>query len=95
MNYPTKPPGPTPPAMPMPPIVEPFHLVSYVASGETREAVREVMRDVNAGECIGAVMATMYRNREYKFTVCGEAERSRTFARGMVLDLLDQMRDER
>jgi hypothetical protein len=78
-----------------PPPAHPFHLVKYLASSDTREAVREVMRDVNAGECIGAVMATMYRNREYKFTVCGEADRSRTFARGMVLDLLDQMRDER
>jgi len=74
--------------------MRPFHLVGYVASGETREAVRAVMRDVNAGDCIGVVIATMYRNREYKFAVCGAAERDTTFARGMVLDLLDHMRKD-
>lgn len=70
---------------------KPFTLLNHVASDDTRECVRAVMRAVNAGECIGVAMAVMYRSRGYDLMVCGEAARSRTFTRGMVEDLSDKL----
>jgi hypothetical protein len=65
--------------------------INAKACEATREAVREVMRAVNAGDCIGVAVVAIYRGREYELITAGEAARDPTFARGAVADLADSL----
>ena len=70
---------------------KPYAIHVHTVSESTRECIREVMRAVSAGECIGIAMAPLYRNKRYDLIICGEAARSPTFARGMVAALGDDL----
>ncbi|MBA2547316.1 MAG: hypothetical protein H0V16_02515 [Burkholderiaceae bacterium] len=74
---------------------EPFRLVRDPLSCDTIECLQRLLADAEHGQILGIAYAAMYKGREYVVGATGEARRSTTFARGMVDDLHDELRDIR
>lgn len=70
---------------------EPFRLVKKVKDRATIEVLRDMIRDAEKGELIGLAFVSMYERREYNIGYTGECARNPTYARGMILDLLDDL----
>jgi hypothetical protein len=65
----------------------PYHLVPDNISGETIQALRELLQQAEDGEIIGVAFCAMYQRQEYIVNTAGEARRSPTFTSGMVEQL--------
>ena len=60
-------------------------------SRDTVARLRDLLELAERGEVVGLAYAAMRRGRKYTVHVCGEAERSPTYARGMVDALQDEI----
>jgi hypothetical protein len=69
----------------------PFTFVGVEPSHDTIEVLKQLLADAKKGELIGLSFAAMYRRREYAVGFTGECARNRTFARGMVDTLHDDL----
>ncbi len=69
----------------------PFRLVPSDISHDTVEALTELLDQAHKGKVIGIAFAVMCKGRDYFTDAAGEARRSPTFARGMVMDLSDKL----
>lgn len=71
----------------------PFRLVvGDPVSHDTVKCTREMLTTAEAGKLYGFANVAMYKGREFKFHIVGECARNPTFARALVLDLLDELR---
>lgn len=69
---------------------------SFVKSGLSHDCVKvaeQFLKDVNTGAIIGFALVAMCKERQYITAIAGEAYRSPTFTRGMVLALDDELRE--
>ena len=60
----------------------PFTLVSNDGSSDTEKCVDELSEGVKSGKLIGLAYVAIYAQRNYEAHLCGEADRSPTFALG-------------
>ena len=70
---------------------QPFKLVPAKISGDTVEALQELLKDAMTGRLIGVAFAAMYKEREYIVDAAGEAKSNPTFALGMLAVLKDSL----
>lgn len=68
-----------------------FTLAESQGSTDTAKCVSQLEADVKANRLIGLAYVAIYAQRHYEVHVCGEAERSPTFARGAVGALDDKL----
>ena len=68
-----------------------YRLVPLEISSDTVDALEELLQQARNGEIIGLAFVAMYRRREYIVHSTGEARRSPTFTRGMLLALDDDL----
>lgn len=68
-----------------------FSLIPTRGSSDTALCVEALARGVKDRKVIGLAYVVFYGHREYEVHVCGEAERSPTFARGAVGALDDKL----
>lgn len=71
----------------------PFTLVPDTLSRDTKEALEQLLEMAKRGELIGIAFAGMVRRRQYFVNSAGEAHRNPVFARGMVDDLMAELRN--
>jgi hypothetical protein len=69
----------------------PFVLVEDVVSTDTVECLRTLLQFAESGEVIGVAYAAMLKKRGYIVNTAGEAHRSPTYSRGMMLALDDKL----
>lgn len=69
----------------------PFVLIPDSLSTEMVECTRQLHEQALKGDLIGLAFAGMIKRRGYIVNSAGEAHRSPTFARGMLLSLDDQL----
>jgi hypothetical protein len=69
----------------------PFVLVEDTISNETVDCLRTLLEYAESGEVIGLAYAAMLRKRGYVVNTAGEAHRSPTYSRGMLLALDDKL----
>lgn len=70
----------------------PFTLVPDTISKDTEEALAQMLEMARKGELIGVAFAGMVKQRKYFVNAAGEAHRNPVFARGMVDDLMAELR---
>lgn len=68
-----------------------YRLVPDHISDDTVLALEQLLEHAKRGQLIGLAFVGMYRRREYIVNVTGEAKRSPTFTRGMLMALDDKM----
>lgn len=71
--------------------MEPFALVPDALSQDTIECLRTLLQEAERGYVLGIAFAVMLKGRMYVVNTAGECRRNRTFARGMLADLNDQL----
>ena len=69
----------------------PFILLNEAVSHETVDCLHIMLRQAKDGELIGIAYAAMFRRRGYIVNTAGEAHRSPTYTRGMLLALDDKL----
>lgn len=69
----------------------PFNLVEGSGSTDVVECLRALLERAEKGQVIGIAFAAMLKSRGYFCQTAGEAHRSPTYARGMILALDDQL----
>jgi len=69
----------------------PFRLVPDAISGDTIQALEELLTDARAGKAVGIGFVVMYRGRRFIANAAGEARRSPVFTRGMLTCLDDKL----
>ena len=69
----------------------PFTVIPAVGSEDTARCIDELHR--HRRRIIGLAYVVLYTGRNYETHLCGEAERSPTFARGAVQVLDDKLSD--
>jgi hypothetical protein len=69
----------------------PFVLIEDVISNETIQCLRTLLQQAERGEVIGIAFAAMLKQRGYIVNTAGEAHRSPTYSRGMLLALDDKL----
>lgn len=69
----------------------PFSLLESEGSTDVVECLRELLAKAEEGDIIGIAVAAMLKRRGYVCQTAGEAHRSPTYARGMILALDDQL----
>ncbi len=69
----------------------PFVLIDNSVSNETIEGLRTLLEHTERGEVIGVAYAAMLKQRGYIVNTAGEAHRSPTYSRGMLLALDDKL----
>lgn len=69
----------------------PFNLVPHEGSADTIECLRALLQRAENGEVIGVAYCAMLRRKSFTVNATGEADRSPTFARGMVAALDDYL----
>lgn len=69
----------------------PFVLIPDSISNDMIECTKQLHQQALRGELIGLAFAGMIKRRGYIVNSAGEAHRSPTFARGMLLSLDDQL----
>jgi hypothetical protein len=70
----------------------PFTLVPTRDSTDTLKCVEALAEGTRARKVIGLAYVVIYAQRQYEVHLCGEADRSPTFARGAVAVLDDKLR---
>jgi hypothetical protein len=60
-------------------------------STDTVEVLQELLKQAKDNQVIGIAFAAMYRGRQFVVNTTGEARRSPTFTRGMLLALDDEL----
>lgn len=68
-----------------------FTLIPSRGSSDTAKCVEALAKGVRDQRVIGLAYVVFYERKEYEVHVCGEAERSPTFARGAVGALDDKL----
>jgi len=69
----------------------PFKLVSDDLSKDTIECLTQLLDHAKAGHILGVAYGAMYKGRRYIVNVAGECHRNRTFTRGIVADLDEEL----
>lgn len=69
----------------------PFHLVPDALSKDTVECLTALLDHAKQGKILGIAFGAMYKGRRYIVNVAGECHRNRTFTRGIVADLDDEL----
>jgi hypothetical protein len=69
----------------------PFALIEDQISTDTVDALRTLLDHAERGEVIGVAYAVMLKRRGYIVNTAGEAHRSPTYSRGMLLALDDKL----
>jgi hypothetical protein len=69
----------------------PFVLIEDTNSNDTIECLRTLLEHAERGEVIGIAYAAMLKRRGYIVNTAGEAHRSPTYSRGMLLALDDKL----
>lgn len=69
----------------------PFTLIPSSGSTDTARCVEALAEGVRSGRLIGLAYVAFYSQRDYEPHICGEADRSPTFARGAVGALDDKL----
>jgi hypothetical protein len=69
----------------------PFRFVGVQPSHDTINILDEMLKAARRGDVIGVAFAAMYKRREYVVGYTGECARNPTFARGMVIALLEDL----
>lgn len=67
----------------------PFVLLHLPESHETIDCLHAMLRQAEKGELIGLAYAAMFKRRGFTVNTAGEAHRSPTYTRGMLLSLDD------
>ena len=70
----------------------PFTLVPTEGSKDTEECISSLLTGIKEKKIIGVAYVAIYAQRQYEVHLCGEADRSPTFARGAVGALEDKLR---
>lgn len=70
---------------------KPFTLVDSRESTDVIECLRALLAQAEQGQLIGLAFAAMLKRRGYICSTAGEAHRSVTYTRGMILALDDQL----
>jgi hypothetical protein len=70
----------------------PFTLVPSDGSSDAEECIAGLLAGIKAKKVIGVAYVAIYAQRQYEVHLCGEADRSPTFARGAVGALEDKLR---
>lgn len=68
-----------------------YRLVHDTISGDTVEALQELLSAAKSGHIIGIAFVAMYRGRQFIVNTAGEARRNPTFTRGMLRALDDRL----
>lgn len=68
-----------------------FSLIPSVGSSDTARCVEALARGVRDRKVIGLAYVVFYGRKEYEVHLCGEADRSPTFARGALGALDDKL----
>lgn len=68
-----------------------YHLVPDTISGDTVEALEQLLADARKGVVVGIAYAAMYRRKEFIVNAAGEAKKSPVFSRGMIACLDDAL----
>jgi hypothetical protein len=68
-----------------------FTLIPSSGSNDTAKCVESLAEGVRSRKLIGLAYVAFYSQRDYEAHVCGEADRSPTFARGAVGALDDKL----
>lgn len=71
----------------------PFTVIPSKGSEDVARCVAELQAGVRQKAVIGLAYVVIYRHRRYDTHLCGEADRSPTFALGAVQVLDDKLRD--
>lgn len=69
----------------------PFVLIEDTVSHDTVEALKTLYEQAKKGEVTGIAYAAMLKRRGYIVNTAGEAHRSPTYSRGMLLALDDKL----
>ncbi len=69
----------------------PFRLVPDTISGDTVEALEQLLAAARKGQVIGLAYVVMYKRRQFIANAAGEAKRNPVFTRGMLACLDDAL----
>lgn len=69
----------------------PFVLIEDTISNDTIQCLKTLLKQAEKGEVIGVAFAAMLKRRGYIVNTAGEAHRSPTYTRGMLLALDDKL----
>ena len=68
------------------------YLIGEQLSQDTIECLEHLLREAREGKIIGIAFAALLKRHNYIAHTCGEVHRNRVFARGILRELDDELR---